>query len=128
MNNITKNGENLFINFGKLLENRIKIKDDIYSNCIELYNNYLSISNDYSKKIQSMLEKYNNKNKLHQYEDIIFSFGIEIISILKDIFDEYISTLKLSLYFESNDLINDLRKNIDDIIVLENEYNKEIEE
>ena len=30
MNNITKNGENLFINFGEILENKIKIKDDIY--------------------------------------------------------------------------------------------------
>ena len=60
------------------------------TNCIELYKNYLSISNDYSKKSKSMLEKYKNIIDLNQNEDIIFSFGIEILSLLNEIFEEYI--------------------------------------
>ena len=128
MNNITKNGENLFINIGEILENKIKIKDDIFNNCTEFYNDYITLSLDYIKKLKSLFEKYNNTNKLHQYEDIIFSFGVEIISILNEIFEEYISTLQLSLCLESNDLINELRENINDIIESEKEYNKEIEE
>ena len=76
MNNITKNGENLFINIGEILENKIKIKDDIFNNCTEFYNDYITLSLDYIKKLKSLFEKYNNINKLHQYKNIIFILSI----------------------------------------------------
>ena len=128
MNNITKNGENLLCNIGEILENKIKIKEEIYYNYIELYKNYITLSIDYIDKIKIMLAKYKNIIDLNQNEDIIFSFGIEILSLLNEIFEEYISTLKLSLYLEPNDILNDIRDNINNIILSEKEYNKEIKE
>ena len=60
MNNITKNGENLLCNIGEILENKIKIKEEIYYNYIELYKNYITLSIDYIDKIKIMLAKYKN--------------------------------------------------------------------
>ena len=76
---------------GELLENIFKKKEELYDNCKDFFENYLSYSFNYFQNLKNLIIKYDKLKILGQYEEILVSFMIELANIQCNIFNEYIS-------------------------------------
>ena len=63
---------------GELLENIFKKKEELYDNCKDFFENYLSYSFNYFQNLKNLIIKYDKLKILGQYEEILVSFMIEL--------------------------------------------------
>ena len=113
---------------GELLENIFTKKEELYYNCKDFFENYLSYSFNYFQNLKNLIIKYDKLKILGQYEEILVSFMIELANIQCNIFNEYISALKMSIDNEISEYVKELKSSIEKIKISEEEYNKEIDE
>ena len=100
MNNKKSNEDVLKQKTGEILENILKTKEELYNSCKDFFDNYLTYSLTYLENLKNLIIKYDKIKIIGQYEEIIFSFMIELSNIQCDIFREFILSLKSSIKYE----------------------------
>ena len=128
MNNKKSNEDVLKQRTGEILENILKTKEELYNSCKDFFDNYLTYSLTYLENLKNLIIKYDKIKIIGQYEEIIFSFMIELSNIQCDIFSEYILSLKSSIKYEISEYVKELKCSIEKIKISEEEYNKGIDE
>ena len=113
---------------GELLENIFKKKEELYDNCKDFFFFFFLYSFNYFQNLKNLIIKYDKLKILGQYEEILVSFMIELANIQCNIFNEYISALKMSIDNEISEYVKELKSSIEKIKISEEEYNKEIDE
>ena len=90
---------------GELLENIFTKKEELYYNCKDFFENYLSYSFNYFQNLKNLIIKYDKLKILGQYEEILVSFMIELANIQCNIFNEYMNGV-------IQDIIKDKNSNV----------------
>ena len=110
-----------------ILIKHFKRKQEIYTNEIKLFENYIEITMNYINQLKKKFGK-EYKPKTNHYIDIIYSLTIEMVQNQIQLFQKYIENFNNSLKKE-NDLFSRLSEiNFNELKTSENLFNKGFKE